>query len=215
MRHAAVFAMALAAVAWGTGSAHADLITDGTFASPDVGGGWNGFNSSGSSAAGGVNGWTDSLGHIEIDNSAMLGLPSYNGFSQSLEVNSTAPDTVSQTVSGLTPGARYDLSFGYGVRPGSGTQELEVFFNGVLLDTYFATNSDTGFWTSENYLVSPTGSSAVLTFEGVLSGGPASYGNEISDVSLVAVDESSSLALFASGLLGLSLMRGRRASARI
>jgi hypothetical protein len=219
LRHTAAFALVLAILAWGTGSANADLITNGSFSTPNVGTGWSTFSGTGSAASDGVNGWTDTLGQIEIDNTAVVGLQPYNGFSHSLEVNSTAPDTIRQTVSGLTAGTQYDLTFGYGVRPGSGAQELKVFFGSTLLATYNAANSATGFWTSENYLVTATATSGVLEFEGVYAGGQPSYGNEIADVSLsqaaVPASEPASIAVLGAAILVIGLLHRRRATARI
>ena len=47
---------------------------------------------------------------IELDYSPSIGLPCYDSACQNLEVNADTFDTVSQTVSGLTVGAKYTLS---------------------------------------------------------------------------------------------------------
>jgi hypothetical protein len=190
-----------------------DLIVNGSFESPSVNGGYAMVSN------GGVPGWTttDSGGLIEIDDPSVFGGGStaYDG-AQSLEVDADNPEDVQQTVTGLTAGQTYLLSWAYGDRPGSSPQEMQVYFGGNLVTTDYDTslqdNNSTLVWFPQSFLVTATGTSEVLSLDGVYAGGLPSYGNEVDAVSLVATPEPSTLLLFVSGLglLGCVLGRQRR-----
>jgi hypothetical protein len=130
---------------------------------------------------------------------------------QSMETNGTQPDAISQTVAGLAPGKSYTLSWEYGNRPGAnGTEFMNVLLNTAVV----ATNSDdgSGNWDANSYHFVATASSYVLTFAGQPGTGNPSYGNEVTDVSLIAaVPEPSPLiilAVAAAGLIGAMWRRG-------
>lgn len=182
----------------------ANLISDGDFATPSVGSGW-GFFSNGS-----VGQWLNTNGDVlEVGNSATYGLPCFSaGVCQNLEVNANTFDTVSQTVTGLTVGQSYDLSWAYGGRTGGGPQALNVSFGNTLLTQ---NSGSIGVWTLTTFRVLATSSSETLTFAALNLGGLPSYGNEITSVSLSAVPEPMSWAMMLLGFGGLgAVVRNRR-----
>ncbi len=173
------------------------LVTDGTFANGTAVD-WTGFQT--------ANGTPDS---VEVNPSAVYGLPAYNGNPYNLEVNANYVDTVTQTITGLVVGDYYELSFGYGNRGAGGAQILDVSFGGTLVtvDTYNGT--DAPFWATNSFLVLATATTEVLSFASQpVQGSLPSYGNEISDVSLIP--EPASFAVLILGLTGLGVARRKR-----
>ena len=90
VRHILAAAVASAVVLCGASGVRAapNLIVNGTFASPTVGGGWSIF------ADGEVPGWTSNNNETEIDFTPILGLSFYGGCCQSMEVDGNTFDTV-------------------------------------------------------------------------------------------------------------------------
>jgi PEP-CTERM motif len=163
-------------------------------------------------ANGTVAGWTGSAGIIEVDTPGPIG-PGTNPFSsQSLEVNANGPETVSQTITGLTVGQTYVLSFAYGDRPGSGNESMNVLLDGALITTEADNlNNSSLAWNVDGYAIVATSTSETLSFVGLSDSGQASWGNEVTDVALVATPEPSTWLLMLSGigLLGFAAWRQR------
>jgi hypothetical protein len=116
---------------------------------------------------------------------------------------------VSQTVTGLTVGKTYDLSWLYGGRPGGGPQALNVSFGGTLLTQ---DSGSTGVWTPNHFQVVADAASETLTFTSLNEGGNQSYGNEITAVSL-SVPEPATWAMMLIGVAGAGYTARRRRSA--
>jgi hypothetical protein len=182
-----------------------NLIQDGSFSNPNMGGGWG-------IVANGFMGWTtnDPYG-LEIGASGIYGLPCDNGGCQNQEIDSYEFDTVSYTVTGLTVGKTYDLSWDYGGRTGGGPDFLNVSFGGNAL---VQDSRSVGVWTHNAFAVLAAASSETLTFAAVDTsglGGLPSYGNEITNVNLAA-PEASTWAMMLAGFAGLGFvgLRGSR-----
>jgi hypothetical protein len=202
---AAAAAATLGMAAMGGAAQAANLIVNGDFSSPDVGGGWGLFAS--------IPGWTSQTADtIEVGASGIYGLPCATADCQNLEVNANTFGSVAQTVSGLMVGAKYDLSWLYGGRTSGGPDILDVYFGGVLV----ATNTGgAGVWTLNNVSVTATATSEDLVFTARDTsglGGLPSYGNEITGVSLAgAVPEPASWAMMLLGVGGLgAVLRHQR-----
>jgi len=191
------------------------LIVNGSFETPSVAGGqgWAGF------ANGDIPGWTSNdtgdasgPGGTEIDLTSILSMPAYDGV-QSLEVDGWGFDTVTQTVTGLTPGQEYLLSWAYGVRPGSGPQQLVVSFGGNVITTDSTGNSQS-VWNLNTFKVVATGTSEDLVFAAVdtsATGGNSKVGNELDAVSLEAIPEPATLPLLLTGIGLLAFLWQRKA----
>ena len=169
-------------------------------------GNWGDFSN------GTVAGWTGSAGLIEIDTAGAIG-PGINQFSsQSLEVNANSPETVSQTITGLTVGQTYVLTFAYGDRPTSGDESMSVLLDGALITTEVDNlNNSSLVWHVDSYGIVATSTSETLSFVGLDDSGQPSFGNEVTDVALVASPEPSTWLLMLSGisLLGFAAWRRR------
>ena len=193
---AAIFA--LVGVAVPAAYAGPQLIVNGTF---------DGGSNADWSGTQNANGNPD---NVEVNPSSIYGLPDYNGNVFNMEVNANAIDTVTQVVTGLVVGQYYDLSWAYGNRGHGGAQAVQVSFGGQLLttDSYDgSSNPDT--WSANDFLVLATSTTETLVFASLDEGGLPSYGNEISDVSLIP--EPASIAMLAMGLTGLGVLRRKRA----
>lgn len=197
----------------GSAQIHAsNLIVNGSFESPSVGGAWNLFTN------GEVPGWNNTAGDgfIEIDSGAAISGTVFSG-SQSMELNANTFDTVSQDVSGLVVGDTYLLSWAYGDRPGSGPQEMNVLFGGNTVTTdfdAFAGSNPTLVWNANSFKVTATATTETLSFQAVDTsgiGGSGGVGNEVDAVSLVRTPELPTMPLLLTGLGVLGLLWRKQA----
>ncbi len=201
LKKIAVIAGMTAAVAIGS-SAHAatNLIVNGDFSSPDAGGSWTNDQA--------VPGWTNlAEPFIEIGDSNIYGLRCISSTCQSMEVNNNIFGDVVQTITGLTEGTTYNLTWAYGGRPGGGAQALDVSIGGQLVKV---NTGSIGVWTNNWVSFKATGASEVLGFASVDKGGQPSYGNEVTNVSVSAVPELSTWTMMLAGFASLGFAGYRR-----
>jgi choice-of-anchor C domain-containing protein len=143
-------------------SSAANLIVNGSFESPAIGGGVVEYDS-GSTA---ITGWT--VGGNSVD----LVAESYwsaEDEDQSVDLSGSAPGTVSQTIS-TTPGANYTLSWfmAGNTNCGQPVKTMDVAWNGTLIDApTFDTSGDSNTsmgWIQQQINVTATGTSSVVEF---------------------------------------------------
>jgi hypothetical protein len=104
-----------------------NLIVNGDFTQPTLVVPWGQCDSC-------ITGWTNANDMVEIGYSWVYGLTKI-GSGVNLEANANTWGNVSQTVTGLTKGAAYNLTFEYGGRAIGGVQSLDVSFGGKTLTT--------------------------------------------------------------------------------
>ena len=121
---------------------------------------------------------------------------------------------ISQTISGLTAGDMYSLSFDWGAgqvqsRTGMTTEQFQVSLGSQSFLTPVVTNPSGGFtgWMSKTFTFTATSGSELLSFLsiGTPSGLPPIA--TLDDVSLTQVPEPVSIALLGAGLLGIGVVR--------
>ncbi len=189
--------------------AGANLIQNGTFANPDENGSWSNEGAS-------WQGWTTTAENgIEIGASSVYGLSSISVGGQNLELNGNTWGTDSYTVTGLTVGATYVLSYDYGARNSGGPSSATTTFGAALLTTDGGVGASG--WTLDTFDIVATSGTETLTFAAIDTGAQ-SYGNEYTNVSLTAAaPEASTWAMMGLGFAGLAFAgyRGRRAAVSI
>ncbi|MFM7469489.1 MAG: beta strand repeat-containing protein, partial [Vampirovibrionales bacterium] len=146
-------------------------------------GSWNGYNDGTI-----LQGWNRLAGDFDQIDSVMLSptpltSPTHGNYFLEFEGSSGQHLTISQTVSGLTPGSTYQLSFDtrdFGT--GSG-DSISVFWGGQLLQTI--TDSMTGYtWTSYRYQVLADAGDGTNTLRIVGAGPSDSNGMALDNMSL-------------------------------
>ena len=142
------------------------------------------------------------------DGSQVAFLQGYNGGSGS----------ISQSITGLTMGASYAVSFYAAMRPGTPVDPITVTFGTISQLFTPTTTTFTVFTTAASFVAN--GNSATLTFAGASSPGDIDSGLDLVSVIQTAaapitpvtpVDEPMSAAILGAGLLGLGMIRARKA----
>ncbi len=161
------------------GAPAGSLIVNGSFEDPVIAQPFQLFSS--------IPGWqpTGSCGPgIEIDRNVFGAAADGN---QSIELNTTCVNGVSQVVA-TTPGASYSLAFAFAARPGTTAAQnrMDIRFDGSVVDQLGPRAPGTGLeWSVHQYVVTATGSSATLSFQGSDPTATDGVGTELDFVSLV------------------------------
>ena len=133
-----------------------------------------------------------------------------------LDGDASLAGRISQTITGLVSGAKYELSFDWGAgqlqsRTGATTEELSVSLGGETHSTAIVSNPSQSFtgWAHQVMTFTATGSSEVLSFlsVGTPTGLPPIA--TLDGVSLTLVPEPAALGLLGVGLVGLVAVRRR------
>ncbi len=231
-------------------AAHANLVTNGDFstASYSTNTQFGSASGNGFAATQGVNGWTGNNGYDIWFSSAAAattvnttGQYTYTG-NEKLWAATASPSSggafigldgdqtsgvqggISQKISGLTAGTKYQLDFNWGgsqmrSRTGATTDQLQVSLGGQTFSTAALSDTTGTFtgWMHQTFTFTAASTSAVLSFlsNGTPTGLPPMA--LLDDVQLNAVPtnvpEPATLGLLAAGLAGIGLIRSRRKSA--
>lgn len=191
-----IAAAALSALSFGASATN--LVTNGSFEIPGTSrGSWITPSS--------IPGWSSTHG-IEIRND-------YAGKAEDgcnfVELDTDQNSTIWQTVSGLTAGAAYTLSFWVDNRSGvsASSEGLDYTIN---ITTKSVVGGSTPTWTEVFETFIASGSSTVLSF--AATGTSDSYGTSLDNVKLTqtsAVPEPATVALMLAGLAAFGLSRRR------
>ncbi len=191
-------------------SAHANLITNGSFESNvQANHTWNNYLN--------LTGWTGGKYGIELRNN--VAGAAYDG-TNFVELDTYANSSMWQDIATIV-GQSYTLSFAYSPREGvaASSNGISVLWNGALI----ANNTGSGIgksgnvWSIYSYTVKATGTITRLQFAS--EGTSDSYGGSLDDVTLNFVPaktstnnvpEPTSIALLGLGLLGLTAARRRK-----
>ena len=166
------FAIALASSASLTHAA--ELVTNGSFENPALGGAWE--------AVSNLQGWVNTTeSTIEIQTSGLGYITAANG-NQYMELNGNLPSYVHTTALATVAGDSYTFSFAYAGRSDGGTNTIDVLWDGSVIQAALHAPS-TSAWTYYCYTVTAQGNDTA-GFSSIPYGG-GSYGNFIDNVSVV------------------------------
>jgi Protein of unknown function (DUF642) len=202
------------------GTAKADVVVNGGFELPVVGGPFTTF----SAGSVGIPGWavisgtTDpGGGSVDVVNKSFY--PSHSG-NQSLDLDGSAPvpapGGVTQTLAGLTVGQVYLLDFFYANNPTGTTASANVTVDGAptLAITHSGSTNAAMNYTEGKIVFVAAATTAVLTFQST-DVATSFAGIALDDVSVNAIPEPSAFAMagvFGLGVGGLSWLRRKRAA---
>lgn len=189
-----------------TSQVSANLIENGSFEDPGRTGGWAVYES--------IPGWdTVSGAGIEIQTNSVLGHINAQDGTQYVELDSHGASSnthMAQSITGLTVGSQYELSFWYIPRTTRADDNtIAAYFGGTevaLADGQRAADSE---WVNHTMTVMANTTDVFLGFEAL--GIENTVGGFLDNVSLTHVSEPATIALFGLGLAGLVAARRRTA----
>jgi choice-of-anchor C domain-containing protein len=191
-------------------AASANLVLDGGFEDPAITGTYTTYG------VGAMGAWTVAAGSVDLIHDYWQ--PAAG--SQSVDVAGNINGTIVQTISGLTVGQTYELSFEMAGNP-DGAPTIKTLkaglgsdFDTFTFDTTGHTEASMG-WTLMTAMFTATSASEVLSFQD-LSGVPSPYGSALDSVSLTAVPEPTTvvaglLLLLPFGMSTVKILRNRTA----
>ncbi|MFT3731270.1 MAG: choice-of-anchor C family protein [Hyphomicrobium sp.] len=136
--------------------------------------------------------------------------------SRSLDLDGNAPGGVQQTITGLTIGQQYTITFDLAGNPDlSGKKILQLALDGITQDytfinTAITTKSAMG-WILESFIFTASNTSQLLTFSSLTSD---AWGPALDNVNISATPVPPALPLFAVALALLGWLGGRKQSSR-
>ena len=152
-----------------------NLVVNGSFEQPHLGGGWTVLWS--------IPGWTTVSGPgIEIQTKDLW--PAMDG-DQMVELDSHGSSAMVQTVF-TQPGSVYELNVGFSPRPGIWDNRIGVYWNGTLVSVLDGRGDGSTRWSNYSFRVTASGATSELKFADLSYND--SLGGLIDNVSLVALD---------------------------
>lgn len=205
--------LAALALALAAGTAQAATVANGSFEDPGTFlGQYQTINTGGTIGA-----WTVDQGSVDLIRTYwQAGAGSY-----SLDMAGNGPAVISQTLSGLTAGGLYSLSFLFSGNPdvGGGARKMDALIDGltvgsVVFDTNAVGNTLSAMgWVQATFTFVAPGASVVLGFSSLNNGtGPWGPALDAVSVAAVPVPAAAPLLLLALGGLGMMARKRRRAS---
>jgi hypothetical protein len=157
-----------------------NLVANGSFEQfPVAAGGWANYSTGQS-----LGSWTVSLGTISVQSNTHGGLGTKGASgNQHADLNGPPLGEMVQTITGLTPGAIYSLSYDYAIHSGAGGSANAQVRIADLNHTWKATNVGNVVWHQNTHRFTATATSHQLFLKG--TGGAACCGMLIDDVSVV------------------------------
>jgi choice-of-anchor C domain-containing protein len=198
------------------GSAHANLISNGSFEDPGIGLWYQnyGVNTGDPNYAGAtIPGWSISPNNVDIVSDKFSGAPAYDGHQYLDLVGTGSTGGISQSFDTVL-GQQYTLSFAYGNNPWSTTTAsglIDVVVSSLLNPipiTHDTSTTSNINWTLTSITFTGTGNPSILSFLNTVGGNNG--GILLDDISVTATPIPPALALFGGGLGLISLVARRK-----
>jgi choice-of-anchor C domain-containing protein len=191
----------------GAQSAYAVTITNGSFETGTAPGSFHEVGTGGTD----ITGWTVDSGSVDYIGNYWA---SSNG-SRSLDMSGSSAGQISQTISGLTNGQEYKVTFDIAGNPDGApaSKDLQVSADGFSgLYSFNTTGHSTGSvaamgWSTQTFFFVASGTSATLAFLSLTGG---SFGAALDNVTIAATPIPGAILLFGSALGGMGFLGYRR-----